>query len=86
MVLQLARIHLVLGIVGWVLVEVGEQDRLRVGGLDVFARAAVAVAACANFIVEGAVDLEGGIVSLRGRELDGNERTLSCSVPKMEAR
>ncbi len=55
-VLQLAGIHLVLGIVGWVLVEIGEEDGLRVGGLDVFSRAAVAVAARANFVVEGAVD------------------------------
>jgi hypothetical protein len=60
MILQLAGIHLVLGVVGRVLVEVGEEDRLRVGGLDVFARAAVAVAAGADFVVEGAVDLEGG--------------------------
>lgn len=58
MVLQLAGIHLVLRIVGWVLVEVGEEDCLRVGGFDVFARAAVAVAAGADFVVEGAVDLE----------------------------
>ena len=57
MVLELARVHLVLGIVGGVLVQVGEKDRLRVGGLDVFARAAVAVAAGADFVVEGAVDL-----------------------------
>ena len=59
MVLQLGRIHLVLGVVGRVLVEVGEEDRLGVGGLDVFAGAAVAVAAGADFVVEGAVDLWG---------------------------
>ena len=40
-----------------VLVEVREQDGLRVGGLDVFARAAVAVAAGADLVVEAAVDL-----------------------------
>jgi hypothetical protein len=34
-VLQLARIHLVLRVVGWVLVQVREQDRLAVGWLDV---------------------------------------------------
>ena len=56
-VLQLARVHLVLGVVGWVLVEVGQQDRLRVRGLDVFSGAAVAVAAGAYFVVEGTVDL-----------------------------
>ncbi len=62
-VLQLARVHLVLGVVGWVLVEVGEQDRLRVRGLDVFSGAAVAVAAGAYFVVEGAVDLGDMLVS-----------------------
>lgn len=30
---------------------------MRIGGLDVFPRAAVAVAAGADFVVEGAVDL-----------------------------
>ena len=61
MVLQLRGVHFVFGIVGRVLVEVGEQDRLAVRGLDVFSRTAVAVAAGANFVVEGAVDLfEGG--------------------------
>ena len=54
-VLQLAGIHLVLGVVGRVLVQVGQQDGLRVGGLDVFARAAVAVPAGADFVVEAAV-------------------------------
>lgn len=56
-VLQLAGVHAVLGVEGRVLVEVGHEDRLRVGRLDVFARAAVAVAAGADFVVEGAVDL-----------------------------
>jgi len=56
-VLQLTRVHLVLGIVGWVLVQVGKEDGLRVGGLDVFSGAAVAVAAGADFVVERAVDL-----------------------------
>jgi len=87
-VLQLARVHLVLGVVGWVLVEVGEQDRLRVRGLDVFSGAAVAVAAGAYFVVEGTVDLRGK-VSLWGSSrccYGGFLRTLSCSVPKMEAR
>jgi len=35
MVLQLAGIHLDLGIVGGVLVEVGEEDRLAIGWLNV---------------------------------------------------
>ena len=56
MVLQLAGVHLVLWIVGGVLVEVGEKDGLRVRGFDVLSRAAIAVSAGANFVVEGAVD------------------------------
>jgi len=56
-VLQLARVHLVLGVVRWVLVQVRQQDRLRVRGLDVFSGAPVAVAARADFVVEGTVDL-----------------------------
>ena len=56
-VLQLARVHLVLGVVGRVLVQVGQKDGLGVGRLDVLARAAVAVAAGADLVVEGAVDL-----------------------------
>jgi hypothetical protein len=55
--LHLLWVHLVLGVVGRVLVQVGQQDGLRVRGLDVFARAAVAVTAGADFVVEGAVDL-----------------------------
>ncbi len=56
-VLQLARVHLVLGVVRRVLVQVRQQDGLRVRGFDVLARAAVAVPAGADFVVEGAVDL-----------------------------
>lgn len=55
-VLQLVLVHFVLGVEGWVLVEVREQYRLRVGRLDVLSRAAVAMAARADFIVEAAVD------------------------------
>lgn len=36
-ILQLAGVHAVLGVEGWVLVQVGHEDRLRVGGLDMFA-------------------------------------------------
>jgi hypothetical protein len=43
-------------VVGWVLVEVGQQDGLGVGWFDVFARTAVAMAAGADFVVEAAVD------------------------------
>ena len=49
-VLELVRVHAVLGVVGGVLVEVRHEDGLAVGGLDVFARAAVAVAAGADFL------------------------------------
>jgi hypothetical protein len=55
-VLQLGRVHFVFLVVGWVLVEVREQDCLRVRGLDVLARAAVTVTAGADLVVEGAVD------------------------------
>ena len=54
-VLELRRVHVCFGIVGGVLVEVGEKDGLAVGGLDVFAGAAVAVSARADFVVETAV-------------------------------
>ena len=57
-ILQLRWVHLILRVVGGVLVEVGQEDRLRVGGLDMFARAAIAVAAGTDFVVKGAVDLE----------------------------
>jgi len=56
-ILQLGGVHLALGVVGRVLVQVRQQDGLRVRGLDVLARAAVAVSAGADFVVEGAIDL-----------------------------
>ena len=56
MVLQLRWIHLVLGIVGRVLVQVRQEDRLRVRGLDVLPRASVSVPTCADLVVEGAVN------------------------------
>ena len=57
MILQLAGVHFAFGVVSRVLIHVGHQDRLRVRGLHVFARTTVAVAACANLVVERAVDL-----------------------------
>ena len=72
-ILQLARVHLVLRVVGGVLVEVGEEDGLAVGWFDVLARAAVAVAAGADFVVEGAVDFV-----LFGAE-DGGEVVRHCA-------
>jgi len=56
-VLQLTRVHLVLGVVGRVLVHVGHEDGLRVRGFHMLARAAVTVAACTDLVVEGAIDL-----------------------------
>ena len=56
MVLQLRCVHLVLGIVGGILVEVGQEDGLRVGWFDVFARTTVTVPAGTDFVVEGTVD------------------------------
>ena len=49
-VLQLRRVHAVLGVVRRVLVQVRHQDRLTVRGLDVLSGAAVAVAASTNFL------------------------------------
>jgi hypothetical protein len=59
MVLQLASIHLILRIISRILVEVGQEDRLAVGGFDVFPRASVAVSARPDFVVEGTVDFVG---------------------------
>ncbi len=55
MVLQLTRVHLVLWVVGRVLIQVWEENGLAVGGLDMFSRAAVPVAAGADLVVEGTV-------------------------------
>lgn len=49
-VLQLRRVHAVLGVVRWVLVQVRHQDRLTIRGFDMFAGAAIAVAAGTNFL------------------------------------
>lgn len=57
-VLKLVRVHLIFGIIRRILVEVWEKDGLRVRGLDMFARAAVSVSACADFVVKRTVDLE----------------------------
>jgi len=88
MVLQLAFVHLRLWVVGRILVEVRQEDSLRVGRLDVFARAAVAMTACANLVVETTVDLDVALAIARGDAMRGFARihTLSCSVPKIEAR
>lgn len=56
-VLQLAGVHLILGVVGWVLVHVRHQDSLRVGRLDMFTGAAISVPTCADLVVERAIDL-----------------------------
>lgn len=97
-VLQLGRVHAVLGVEGGVLVEVGHEDGLRVGGLDVFAGAAIAVAAGADLIVEGAVDFILLCSEDGGEEVshfDGGARRLlfffgvgelGCSVEMTECR
>jgi hypothetical protein len=52
----------------------------------VFAGAAVAVAAGTDFVVEGTVYL-GKLLVRRARvQVGGRMLTLSCSVPKIEAR
>jgi hypothetical protein len=58
MALHLLRIHAVLRVVLRVLVEVGEEDGLRIRRLDMLARAAVTVATSSDLVIEGAVDLE----------------------------
>lgn len=65
-VLQLRRVHAVLGVEGRVLVQVRHEDRLAVRGLDVLARAPVAVAAGADLVVEGAVDLFCSVPGVSG--------------------
>lgn len=55
-VLHLAGVHLVLGVVGRVLVHVRHENGLGVRRLHMLARAAVAVSACANFVVERTID------------------------------
>jgi len=67
-VLELRSVHSVLGIEGRVLIKVGHQNRLGVGGFHVLPRTAVAVAARANLVVEGAVDFV-----LLGSENGGQE-------------
>jgi len=54
--LDLLLIHGVSRDVLGVLVDVAAEDGLRVVWLDVFSRAALAVATCADFVVEGTVD------------------------------
>lgn len=51
-ILQLRGVHLIFGVIGGVLVEVGEENGLRVRGLDVFSRAAITVATGSNLVVK----------------------------------
>jgi len=55
--LQLCWGHLELRVICGVLVEVGKEDGLRVGGFDMFARASITVSASSDLVVERAVDL-----------------------------
>lgn len=88
MILQLRRIHLIFWIERGVLVQIRKEYRLRVRRLDVFTGAAVTVTAGADFVVERAY-----VIPEVSREDDCGRKgkvnvqlTLSCSVPKMEAR
>ena len=87
-VLKLSGVHLVVGHEGRVQVHVWHQDGLRVRGLDMFAGAAVAVTAGSDLVVEAAVDLEKVLAWKWGERVTQSRElhTLSCSVPKMEAR
>jgi hypothetical protein len=55
-ILQLTWIHLVLWIVCWILVEIWEENGLRVRGFNMFSRTAIAVATGSDFVVERAVE------------------------------
>jgi hypothetical protein len=55
--LHLRRAHFVLGVVGGILVQIRKENGLRVRGLDVFARAAVAMSTGSYLIIETAIDL-----------------------------
>lgn len=57
MILQLTRVHFVFGIVGWILVKVGQEDSLTIRGFDMFPRAAIAVSTGANLVIETTIDL-----------------------------
>ena len=50
--LQLFLCQLAHGVVGWVVVYVGEENGLREGGLDVFARTSVTMSASTNLIAK----------------------------------
>jgi len=56
-VLQLRRIHLVLSVKAWVVVEIREENCLRIRRFYMLPRAAVTVAARSDFVVEAAIDL-----------------------------
>ena len=92
MVLQLARVHLVLRVVRGVLVQVWEEDGLAIGGFDVLARAAVAVPARADFVVEGAVyfigfgaEDAGEVVGHRGRGSCGEGENENSKAKAIES-
>lgn len=91
-VLGLRVVHAVLGVVRRVLVHVGHQDGLAVRRLDVLPAAAIAMATGADLEVEAAVDLARRPCSALwqqhggGRGTGSHRPTLSCSVPKIEAR
>lgn len=55
-VLELGGVYFVFWVEGWVLVEVGYEDCLWVGGFDVFVGVVVVVVVGVDFVVEGVVD------------------------------
>jgi hypothetical protein len=81
-VLELRRVHSVLGVVCRVLVQVWHEDGLTVGRLDVLSRAAITVTASADFKVERAVDLvklgtENGSKKI-GHDCGSEEERMKC--------
>ena len=56
MILKLTGVHLIFGIICRILVEIGKENRLRIRRFNMLSRATITVAACANFVVKGAID------------------------------
>ena len=79
MVLQLRGVHLVFGVIGRVLIEVGKKDGLRIRGLDVFSRAAIAMTAGADFVVKGTVDFVL-LCAKDGGEVVGHDEGLTAGI------
>ena len=74
--LHLWRTHLVLRVVGRVLVQVWEEDGLRVGRLDMLAGASVAVTACTDLVVETTIDLRVKMLAAKAKAV--GEAVVPC--------